>query len=174
VASDAAVGERDSANEGGTMTYLQFLLVIHVLGALVGFGSTFAFAFFPDNTEGRVEPPVRTALADISYKVTSRFTIPVAFFLQPITGALMIYETRRSQDFFSHTWLWIAIGLYLIAIGIVAFIAFPDTRHEYESTREGHTPDPTYRRRGNPNVYGSILGVLIVVIAILMVWKPGD
>ena len=29
------------------MTYLQFLLVIHVLGAIVGFGSTFAFAFFP-------------------------------------------------------------------------------------------------------------------------------
>ena len=26
------------------MTYLQFLLIVHVLGAIIGFGSTFAFA----------------------------------------------------------------------------------------------------------------------------------
>ena len=31
------------------MTYLQFLLVVHVLGAVIGFGSTFAFAFFPQD-----------------------------------------------------------------------------------------------------------------------------
>jgi hypothetical protein len=49
------------------MTYLQFLLVVHVLGAVVGFGSTFAFAVFPSDAEG-LEPGVRAALADISYR----------------------------------------------------------------------------------------------------------
>jgi len=157
------------------MTYLQFLLVVHVLGAIIGFGSTFAFAFFPDTDQAdRLDAGIRRSLAEISFKVTSRFTIPVAFFIQPITGALMIFETGRNQDFFSHTWLWVALGLYLIAISIVAFVAFPDTRHEYEMTREGRERDPNYRPRGNPNVYGPLLGVLIVVIAILMVWKPGD
>ena len=157
------------------MTYLQFLLIVHVLGAIVGFGSTFAFAVFPDRDQAeRLDPGVRTTLADISFKVTSRYTIPVAFFIQPITGALMIFETGRNQDFFSHTWLWVSVGLYLVLIGIFTFVAFPDTRHEYERTREGRTPDPTYRPRGNPNVYGPLLGILIVVIAILMVWKPGD
>ena len=68
------------------MTYLQFLLVIHVLGAIVGFGSTYAFAFFPQEGD-RLEPRVRTTLADVSYKITSRFSVPVAFFTQPITGA---------------------------------------------------------------------------------------
>ena len=33
------------------MTYLQFLLIVHVLGAIVGFGSTFAFAVFPDRDQ---------------------------------------------------------------------------------------------------------------------------
>jgi len=33
------------------------------------------------------------------------------------------------------------------------FVARPDTRQEYESTREGRTPDPNYRQRGNPTVY---------------------
>ena len=51
------------------MTYLQFLLVVHVLGAVIGFGSTFAFAFFPQDAD-RLEPGVRTTLADISYKVS--------------------------------------------------------------------------------------------------------
>jgi hypothetical protein len=54
------------------------------------------------------------------------------------------------------------------------FVARSDTRHEYESTREGRTPDPNYRQRGNPTVYGPLLGAIIVVIVILMVWKPGD
>lgn len=155
------------------MTYLQFLLVVHVLGAIVGFGSTFAFAFFPQD-ETRLAPGVRVTLAEISFKISSRFSVPTAFFIQPITGALMIFETGRNQDFFSHTWLWIALGLYLILISIFTFVAFPDTRHEYEMTRPGATPDPDYRPHGNPNVYGPLLGVLIVVIAILMVWKPGD
>jgi uncharacterized membrane protein len=155
------------------MTYLQLLLVMHVLGAIIGFGSTFAFAFFPQGGD-RLEPRVRTTLADISYKMSTRFSVPVAFFIQPITGALMIYETGRNQDFFSHTWLWIALGLYLVLISIFTFVAFPDTRHEYEMTRAGREPDPSYRARGNPEIYGPLLGVLIVAIAILMVWKPGD
>ena len=32
------------------MTYLQFLLVVHVLGAIIGFGSTFAS---PSSRRGR-------------------------------------------------------------------------------------------------------------------------
>ena len=55
------------------------------------------------------------------------------------------------------------------------FVAFPDSRHEYEVTHPGLTPDPNYRPRGNPKVYGPLLGVLIVDrSSILMVWKPGD
>jgi uncharacterized membrane protein len=139
----------------------------------VGFGSTVAFAFFPQEGE-RLEPRLRTTLADVSYKITTRFSVPVAFFTQPITGALMIFETGRNRDFFSHTWLWIALTLYLVLIAIFAFVAFPDSRHEYEMTREGRTPDPNYRPRGNAKVYGPLFGVLITAIAILMVWKPGD
>jgi uncharacterized membrane protein len=155
------------------MTYLQFLLVVHVLGAVIGFGSTFAFAFFPTDADA-LAPDVRIALADISYKVGTRLSDPVVFLIQPLTGVLMIFETGRNHGFFGHTWLWIAIGLYLVFLSILVFVARPDSKHEYEMTREGRTPDPNYRPRGNPNVYGPVLGVLIVVIVILMVWKPGD
>ena len=61
-----------------------------------------------------------------------------------------------------------------MVIAILAFVAFPDPRHEYEMTREGRTPDPNYWPRGNAKVYGPLFGVLIAAIAILMVWKPGD
>lgn len=133
------------------MTYLQFLLVVHVLGAMIWFGSTFAFAFFPADAD-RLEPGV-TTLADISYKIGTRFSDPVVFLIQPLTGVLLIFETGRNHGVFDHQWLWIAIGLYLIFLSIVVFVARPDIRHEYESTREGRTPDPNYRQRGNPTVY---------------------
>ena len=99
---------------------------------------------------------------------------PVVFLVQPLTGVLMIFETGRNHGFFGHTWLWIAIGLYLVFLSIIVFVARPDSKHEYEMTREGRTPDPNYRPRGNPAVYGPVLGVIIVVIVILMVLKPGD
>ena len=57
------------------MTYLQFLLVVHVLGAVIGFGSTFAFAFFPTDGDA-LEPGVRTTFADVSYKIGTRFSDP--------------------------------------------------------------------------------------------------
>jgi uncharacterized membrane protein len=155
------------------MTYLQFLLVVHVLGAVVGFGSTFAFAVFPSDAEG-LEPGVRAALADISYRLNTRMSAPVAFVIQPVTGLLLTFETGRNHGFFDHTWLRIAIILYLVLLAIILFVALPDTRHAYEVTRAGRTPDPNYRGRGNPNVYGPLLGVIIAVIVILMVWKPGE
>ena len=80
------------------MSYLQFLLVVHVLGAVIGFGSTFAFAFFPADADA-LEPGVRTTLADISYKVGTRLSDPVVFLIQPLTGVLMIFETGRNHGF---------------------------------------------------------------------------
>jgi hypothetical protein len=84
------------------MTYLQFLLVIHVLGAIVGFGSTYAFAFFPQEGE-RLEPRVRGTFADVSYKITTRFSVPVAFFTQPI-GTGTSSRTRGSGSRSPCTW----------------------------------------------------------------------
>ena len=81
------------------MTYLQFLLVVHVLGAIIRFGSTFAFAFFPSDAD-RLQPGVRTTLADISYKIGTRFSDPVVFLIQPLTGVLLIFETGRNHGFF--------------------------------------------------------------------------
>ena len=155
------------------MTYLQFLLVVHVLGAVVGFGSTFAFAVFPSDAEG-LEPGVRTALADISYRLNTRMSAPVAFLIQPVTRrAVDLRDGQEPRVLRSHVALDRDHPVPRAAVDHP--VRRPaDTRHEYEVTRAGRTPDPNYRGRGNPNVYGPLLGVIIPVIVILMVWKPGD
>lgn len=136
------------------MAYLlQFLLVVHVLGAIIGFGSTFAFAFFPQG-ETRLAPASGQPSRESASRSLVAILGPHRLLPPAITGALMIFETGRDQDFFSHTWLWIALGLYLILISIFTFVAFPDTRHEYEMTREERPPTRTTGPRGNPNVYG--------------------
>lgn len=38
----------------------------------------------------------------------------------------------------------------------------------------GRAEEPGYRPRGNTSVLGPLTGVIIIVIAVLMVWKPGD
>ena len=96
------------------------------------------------------------------------------FLIQPLTGVLMIFETGRNHGFFDHQWLWIAIVLYLVFLSIIVFVARPDTRHEYEVTHPGLTRDPELPPARESPGYGPVLGALIVIIIILMVWKPGD
>ena len=80
---------------------------------------------------------------------TSADVLFVAFVLIPAVFALVwiALPLRRSNRL-----LWIAIGLYLVFLSIIVFVARPDSKHEYEMTREGRTPDPNYRPRGNPAV----------------------
>jgi predicted integral membrane protein DUF2269 len=152
---------------------LPYLIFLHVLGAIVAFGPTFAFTIM-GSMAGK-EPQHANFSTRQSHAISMRLVYPLAIF-QGVTGVLIILSV--DYPVMSTPWLLIAIVLYLIALGyslgvqrvaVERLIALTATPPEPGSPPNPEIPATVKRiQRG-----GMLLGILIVVIVFLMVVKPG-
>ena len=151
---------------------IPFLLFLHVMGAILAFGPTFAYSIM-GAMAGR-EPQHANFSARQVEAIGNRLVYPLAIF-QGITGVLLIWATSISLT--AAPWLGIGILLYAVALTYSLTVQRNALRRliELSSTppAPGSPPSPeipaTVRKiqRG-----GILLGVLIVVIVFLMVVKP--
>ena len=154
------------------MDAVKFLLFLHVMGAILAFGPTFAYSIM-GAMAGR-EPQHANFSARQVEAIGNKLVYPLAIF-QGVTGVLLIFAT--TIDLKAATWLAAGIVLYAIALTFALTIQRNALHHliELSSTppAPGTPPSPeipaTVRKiqRG-----GILLGVLIVVIVFLMVVKP--
>jgi hypothetical protein len=152
-----------------------YVLFLHVIGAILAFGPTFAYSFI--GGMGGKEPQHANFGARVTARIGSGLVYPLAI-LQGVTGLALILIA--SIDVMGHAWLTIGIGLYLIALTYSLTIQRSALHRVIELTSApppaGAPPGPppellaTVKRvqRG-----GMALGVMIVVIVFLMVVKPG-
>lgn len=150
-----------------------WVLFVHVLGAILAFGPTFAFSII--GGMGGKEPQHANFATRVSATIGDRLVKPLAI-LQGITGVLLIWISGR--DLFASQWLILAIVLYLIALYFSLFIQGRWVSRIIDMTNAPPPPGAT----GPPpalvelitNVQrgGMFTGVLIVVIVFLMVVKP--
>ena len=152
-----------------------WLLFLHVLGAIVAFGPTFAFSLV--GAMGGAEPQHANFATRVSHAISSRRVIPIGITL-PITG-LAIIAVRGINPFDRpFWWLALAIVLYLVAYGYGFFVQ----RHVVERVIEMTSSPPPPGAGGPPPelmaLVGRIqrggmgMGLLIVAIIFLMVVKP--
>ncbi len=152
-----------------------WLLFLHVLGAIVAFGPSFAFPII--GAMGGGEPQHGNFATRVSHAISSRLVYPIGITL-PITGAGMILVRGIDPSARPNWWLGIAIVLYIIAYGFSFFVqrGLVDRVIEITSTppppgASGPPPElpPLVKRiqRG-----GIILTVLLIAIIFLMVVKP--
>ena len=148
-----------------------WLLFLHVLGAILAFGPTFATPIVSSFVAK--EPQHANFFARTQVAVSKRLVTPLALSLA-VTGVGMILV--RGIDVFARLWLPVAIVLYVIALGYALFVQAPAGAKMVELTSQPPGPggpSPELRataaslRRG-----GIILAVLIVAIVLLMVVKP--
>jgi hypothetical protein len=153
---------------------LPLLLFLHVLGAIIVFGPSFAFPLIA--SQARQAPQHSHFAAVISDVIERRIIIPGAI-VQGITGVLLIVVLGANLTSPSYRWLIAGIVLYLIAIGYAVAVQAPAAAKMVELTKtppgpEGPSPEllATAKKlqRG-----GMLLALLIVVIVFLMVVKPG-
>ena len=152
--------------------WIPYLLFLHVMGAILAFGPTFAYSIM-GAMAGR-EPQHANFSARQTEAIGNRLVYPLAIF-QGVTGVLLIWAT--GYDLVAATWLGIGIVLYAIALTYSLTVQRNALRRliELSSTppAPGSPPSPeipvTVKKiqRG-----GMFLGVLIVVIVFLMVVKP--
>jgi Predicted integral membrane protein (DUF2269) len=166
------------------------MLLLHVGGAIVGFGPTFTFPII-GSAGGREPAHVNFALRT-SQTIATRLVMPLAI-LQGITGVLLIWALN--MDLFAHAWLLTGIVLYVAALVIVFGNNLPVGRRLIELTSTpppapapaasapapgASAPAPGAPARSGPppevaalvrrsRAGGAITGTLLILIIILMV-----
>ena len=146
-----------------------------MLGAIVAFGPTFAFAII--GAMGGGEPQHANFATRVSHTISSRLVYPIGITL-PITGALMILVRGINLTDRAFWWLDLAIVLYIIAYGYSFFVQRQIVHRVIELTS---SPPPAGATGPPPELMalvgriqrgGMMLGILLVAIVFLMVVKP--
>ena len=152
-----------------------WLLFLHVLGAILAFGPTFAFPII--GGMARAEPPHANFATRVTHTISRRFVTPLALTL-PVTGAGLILVRGIDLSSRANWWLGLAIVLYVIAIGYALFVNAPLVARMVEATSAppppgAAGPPPELRAMGaRIGRNGMFMGLLIIVIVFLMVVKP--
>ncbi|HVF12620.1 MAG TPA: DUF2269 family protein, partial [Actinomycetota bacterium] len=106
--------------------------------------------------------------------IERKLVTPVATGTQPVTGVLMIFMTGRHRNFFSHEWLWVSILAFSMILIISYGIDNPLIHKMVTAMKEGRAETPEFgvlTKKVGRN--GAIMGVLVILIIVLMVLKPG-
>jgi uncharacterized membrane protein len=154
--------------------FLPFLLFLHVMGAILAFGPTFAYSIM-GAMAGR-EPQHANFSSRQVAAIGNKLVYPLAIF-QGITGVLLILASGRDLSSASERWLGISIVLYAITLIYALTVQRNALHHLIEMTSTppapGSPPNPeipaTVKKiqRG-----GMFMGASVVIIVFLMVVKP--
>ena len=152
-----------------------YLIFLHVLGAIVAFGPTFAFSI--SGAAGQKEPQHANFAMRVSHATSSRLVYPIGITL-PITGLAIMGIKQVNPLDQAYWWLAIAIVLYVIAYGYSFFVQ----RKLVERAIELSSAPPAPGASGPPPELpaigkrigqgGMVLGILLIAIVFLMVVKP--
>jgi len=161
----------------------KLLLVLHILAAIIGFGSVFLAGVFASKAQargGREGLAVTEVLVDVAEHWSEWFIYAV-----PLLGIGLILVSDDVWKF-SQTWISMSFLLYIIALGLSHGVHFPNLKRMNALGAElvaggpapaGGGPPPQVAeleargKRAGP--VGAVLNLLMVAILFLMIWKPG-
>ena len=153
-----------------------WLILAHVLGAIVAFGPIFAYPLI--GGMGTKEPMHANFGTRASAAISYRITIPLAI-VQFVTGVLLIATAGWNLTEPRGRWLIAAIILYVITIGFATAIQRKKVQRIIALTSK---PRPADAPPGPPpgaaelirsiQMGGMFLTVMIILIVALMVLKP--
>lgn len=156
--------------------YFTILIIVHIAGAIVGIGPSFALGVLGPMSE-KADDAGKLALIKAMQAIDTRLVTPVALVTQPVTGVLLIFERHINQGFFAvrHLWLIIAIVFYVVIIYMSYVVSRPRVRRMVALLEAGQgAGDEFAGLRATSKMLGPIFGVLTLAIVILMIWKPGS
>jgi uncharacterized membrane protein len=156
-------------------------LYLHILGAIIAFGPGLVFPIL--GSMGGSEPMHGNFALRVGEAIEMKIVIPVAASM-PVTGVLMIVTGNIGL---AHFWLIAGIVLYVIAYTFAVTIQRNTVHHMIEMTSHAPAPaaaGPGAAPAGPPPEFlalvrrsqlgGIFLNVMVLVIVLLMVFRPGN
>ncbi len=167
---------------GGSGAY-KFVLVLHLVAAIVGFGGTTIAGIYGAKAAAR-RGREGVVIAETTYDVTQNWASWFVYAV-PVLGILLVLLSEDVWKF-SQAWISLSFLLYIVALGILHAAHLPNVRRMNALGAElaagaapagGGGPPPQVaelERRGRlAGLLGAVLNLIWVVIVFLMVWKPG-
>jgi uncharacterized membrane protein len=149
------------------MAYL-WLKTLHIVLAIVavGFNISYGLLIGRARRAGRVE--LTYALRTV--KVMDDYVANPAYVLLLVTGIGMLHLSGIP---FSTRWVHVSMALLLVALAIGAGLYTPTLRKQIALLETRGPDDADFRRvSARGQMLGGILGVIVLVIIWLMVFKP--
>jgi uncharacterized membrane protein len=160
----------------------KFLLVLHLIAVVVGFGSVMlngVYAARAKKAGGREGVAIAETNAFVSDRVAELFIYAV-----PILGILLILVSDDVWEF-DQKWISFSFLLYIIGIGLSHGVLRPAVKRLNTLTAQLAAAGPMPSAGGPPpevaevealgkraGAVGAVLNVIVVVVIALMVWKP--
>jgi len=150
----------------------QFIKVLHILAAIVGFGGMLIAGFY--GQEARKRPGREgLAVAETTLAVTGKVPT-MAVYMVPVLGVLLILFSDDTFKF-SQAWVSLSFVLYFVLIGLAVGVQVPAIRKMVGlRASEGGAASAEMEALGKKvAAVSGIVNVLWVVTLFLMVFKPG-
>jgi uncharacterized membrane protein len=143
------------------------LKYVHIFSAIVAVGSNLTYGVWFARASTQAEQ-LGFALKGIKF-IDDRIANP-AYGVLFLTGLIMIFLGHWSITSF---WIIVAIVLFIVLAGLGFAVASPQFRNQIRLVDAGDTSSPEFvrnARRGQ--ILGPVLGVIVLVILAMMVFKP--
>lgn len=167
----------------GTTGY-KIVFLLHILSAIIGFGAVLLNGVYGAEAKKR-KGAEGLAIFQANERVSRIGEIFI--FLVPLWGFGLVGLSDGVWQF-DQTWVWLSILTYAIALSVSLAVLRPAVnRHEALMTElVGAGPPPAGATGGPPPqvaqleangkkmaMAGSVLHLALVIVLVLMIWKPG-
>lgn len=161
----------------------KFILVLHLMAVIAGFGPTLLAPAFGAQAKAR-RGTEGLAIAEATFEVISKYAEWIIYSV-PIFGILLVLVSDDAIKF-SDMWITLSFTLYIVALGLVHAVHFKNLKRMNVLMAELAAGPPPGAAGGGPPpqvaeleargkqvaLVGMVLNVLLVIIVFLMVWKP--
>ncbi len=159
----------------------QVFLLLHILVAIVGFGGVLLNGLYAVQAQRRPGPQGR-AVSEANYRVS--MVAEKFIYAVPITGVALVLASDDAWQW-GDTWIWLSLVLYVLSLGVSHAVLMPNHRKinglllEMEQAgppADGPPPQVAVIERlgKQQGLTSAVLDVALVVILVLMIWKPGS
>jgi uncharacterized membrane protein len=169
--------------------FYNFVLVLHILCAIIGFGAVFLNGIYGQQMKvrmqsGRGAEALGIYEANVMVSKIGEYFIYAVFVLG--LGLVGLAKTPGDHQFykFDQTWIWLSIVLFVIALGLSHGVLWPTVKRMGVLMREmlagpppaGGPPPQAVEMEAlgkKVGVVGPTLDLILIAILSLMVFKPG-
>jgi hypothetical protein len=165
---------------GVDSTGYNILLLLHILSAIIGFGGVILNGLYA--AKARQRPPAEAlAVMEVNTFVSLKVA-EVFIYLTALWGFGLVGMSDKAITF-GDTWVYLAIIVYGVALGLSHGLLQPKVKRMVELQREvvagpppqGPPPQATEMAALGKQIapVSMVLDLALVVILVLMIWKPG-